>query len=202
MTEYWNHNTAYHRELLAAAQGQARVLDIGCGDGLLLHKLSAIARQVVGIDSDALTVSRARKRLAPLPNTEVILGDVMTAAELDGQHFTLIACVATLHHLPLEPALTRLRELLAPGGQLRIVGLAAHRTIGEWLLSTALILPLRLLSALHRESTYPEMVTAKPDESLADIRRAAATLLPGSRIRRRLYYRYTLTWTAPPDPDR
>ncbi|WP_302495957.1 hypothetical protein [Rhodococcus pyridinivorans] len=41
------------------------------------------------------------------------------------------------------------------------------------------------------------MTTEQPRESLADIRRAAAMVLPGSRIHRRFYYRYTLDWTKP-----
>ncbi len=56
------------------------------------------------------------------------------------------------------------------------------------------------MSKLHKESSYPDMTIARPGESLAEIRQAAATVLPGSRVRRRFYYRYTLTWTKPALP--
>lgn len=40
--------------------------------------------------------------------------------------------------------------------------------------------------------------TAEPGESMADVRRAAALYLPGSRIRRRLFWRYTLIYDESP----
>lgn len=198
MTDYWNHNIAYHPELLAAVPGhQATVLDIGCGDGLLLQKMADTAQSVTGIDTDAKAVIQARSRLADTPNAEVILGDFLTSPELTGQCFDLITCVATLHHCPLAPALEKMRDLLTPGGQLRVVGLAANKTIVDWLISGALVIPVRVMSMLHREAQYPGMTTTRPKESLDEIRDVATTLLPRCRIRRRLYYRYTLNWTKP-----
>ena len=201
MTDYWNHNTAYHRELLSAVpHPDSRVLDVGCGDGLLLQKLSSIAKHVTGIDPDEKAVTTARSRLAKNSNARIILGDVLTSPELDEQQFDLITCVATLHHLPLAPALERMRDLVTPGGALRIVGLSANKSVRDWILSGLLLLPIRLMSRLHGESGYPGMTTARPSESLAEIRRTAATVLPGSRVRRRFYYRYTLAWVRPASP--
>lgn len=40
--------------------------------------------------------------------------------------------------------------------------------------------------------------TTEARETLADIRAAAARELPGARIRRRLFWRYTLVYDAPP----
>ena len=39
--------------------------------------------------------------------------------------------------------------------------------------------------------------TAPATESLAEIRAAVGAALPGAAVRRRLFWRYTLTWTAP-----
>jgi len=103
MTDCWNHNTAFHPEVLAAvAARNSDVLDIGCGDGLLLQKLTARAGRVTGIDPDASAISQARARLTATPNSRVIIGDFLTSPELDGQGFGLITCVATLHHLPSD----------------------------------------------------------------------------------------------------
>lgn len=198
VTEYRNHNTAFHSELLAAVPHRdSSVLDIGCGDGLLLRKLATAAASVTGIDSDHSAVARARARLADTPDAHVVEGDVLTSSELDDRRFDLITCVATLHHMPLIIALERMRELLAPGGSLCIVGLSANKTVIDRLVAGALVLPVRVASTIHRESGYPGMTTEQPRESLADIRRAAAMVLPGSRIHRRFYYRYTLDWTKP-----
>lgn len=198
MSDHWNHNSAYHGELVdAAARHGGRVLDVGCGDGLLVRRLSRVADDVVGIDSDEAALARARERLADRPNARVIAGDVMTSADLDGATFDLITCVAVLHHLPLRPALERLRELTAPGGELRIIGLSANKTVADWVLSGAALIPVRVLSRMHGESVYDGMVVHEPTDSLDEIRRAAAAALPGSRVRRRFYYRYSLTWTKP-----
>jgi len=106
MRDPWNHNTAYHPELLAAIAGpKGRVLDVGCGDGLLLQKLAMVAGHVTGIDPDASAVSRARARNAGTPHSRVIVGDLLDSSELDGQRFDLITCVAALHHMPLDAAL-------------------------------------------------------------------------------------------------
>ncbi len=50
MNNYWNHNVAYHPWILKQIQPESRVLDVGCGDGLLVEKLAGIAGQVVGIE--------------------------------------------------------------------------------------------------------------------------------------------------------
>ncbi|WP_026917378.1 class I SAM-dependent methyltransferase [Gordonia shandongensis] len=198
MTAHWNHNVAYHEELVAAAaRSRGLVLDVGCGDGRLLERLSTVADRVVGIDPDETAIARARGRTADRTNAEVIVGDIMAAPELVARQFDLVVCIAALHHLPLRAALERLRALVAPGGELRIIGLAANRSVGDWLVSAALVVPVHVMSLIRGESTDDAMVTARPHESLAEIRRAAATTLPGSRLRRRLYFRYSLTWTDP-----
>jgi hypothetical protein len=61
----------------------------------------------------------------------------------------------------------------------------------------AQVVPVRVLSALHRASTYEGMRTARPRESLGEIRAAATHVLPGCRVRRRFWYRYSLVWTKP-----
>ena len=41
------------------------------------------------------------------------------------------------------------------------------------------------------------MMVADPRESLAEIRRAAATITPGAHVGRAVYHRYLLGWSAP-----
>ena len=118
----------------AAPPGSA--LDVGCGDGLLLARLAAVCRRAVGLETDGQAVARARRRLERTPQAEVLLDDVM---DLDLPQrigtFETVACVATLHHLPLEPALVRLSQLVTPGGRLIVVGLAANKSLWDWTLS-------------------------------------------------------------------
>ena len=197
--EYWNHNVAFHRRVVrdAALRGGS-ALDVGCGDGLLLERLATVCRCVVGLESDEHAVARARGRLKQIPQAEVIHDDVMDP-DLPQRigTFETVSCVATLHHLPLEPALVRLGELVAPGGRLIVVGLAANRSLWDWVLSALAVLPLRAVGALRQETPDIGVVTHPPRESLAEIRAAASQMLPEARIRRRFYYRYTLIWDHP-----
>lgn len=196
---YWNHNVAFHRELVgdAAVRG-GRALDVGCGDGLLVHELAGVCREVVGAERDPEALSRARRRLAGSPSARVLDADIMDPAvpERLGR-FETVTCVAVLHHLPLEAGLARLGGLVAPGGRLVVVGLAASRSAWDWLLSGLSVVPVRVAGRWHHETRDIGVRTARPRESLSQIRAAARRLLPGARVRRRFYYRYTLVWDRP-----
>ncbi|WP_390885240.1 class I SAM-dependent methyltransferase [Cryptobacterium curtum] len=115
-----------------------------------------------------------------------------------GGEFDTVTCVAYLHHMPLEAALSRMAGLLRPGGRLLVIGLYANSSVADWLLSALMVVPAKALGLLRRESTYPAMVTALAKDSLGDIRAAAATLLPGALVRRRALWRYSLEWTKGP----
>lgn len=194
--QYWNHNTAFHDELVRdAAQRGGRVLDVGCGDGLLLERMAPMAERLVGIDTDAQALGRARRRLEGLETVrleeqDLLAGDL--AARLGA--FQTVTCVAVLNHLPLRAGLRALRGLVAPGGRLIIVGLAASTTPWDLALEAASVLPVRLAGRLHHETADIGVPTAPARESLGQIRAAARETLPGCRIRRRFYYRYRLTW--------
>src|SRR5262245_3770965 len=75
----WNANIHYHRLLLEAIpDGSGRVLDVGCGDGLLSAQLAdAGVRHVVGLDLDAGVLERAKGRHARRA-IEWVHGDIFT----------------------------------------------------------------------------------------------------------------------------
>ena len=193
-TESWNHNTHYHRlipRLVRPPYG--RVLDVGCGEGLLTRRLAPFATQVTGVDSSAETVARARAG-ATDDRLTYVCGDVLTTA-LDGP-YDLVTCFAVLHHLDFRAGLVRLRELTAPGGTLLVVGLALPSDLGDWTMG-ALALPAARLARRRREEWDPAVPTTDATTRLRRLRIAAREVLPGSRLRRRLYWRYSITWRAP-----
>jgi SAM-dependent methyltransferase len=91
-----------------------RGLDVGCGSGHRTVDFALHMDSVVGIDLSPPLIELARERRARV-NVEFQLADLRTFE--DQQGFDLVYSANTLHHIePLEPALTRLRGLVRPGG--------------------------------------------------------------------------------------
>lgn len=189
---YWNHNTAYHPWILRRAAGRASVLDVGCGDGLLLERLSPVCSRVTGIDPDPDAADRARERTADLPNVRVLRDDFLTAP-LPPASFDLVIFSASLHHMDREAALRKARDLLSPGGLLLVVGLAKPKGLVDYLTEILRVIPAAVGSALRGESD-PGVPIREPELSLRELRKIVKALLPGAAIRRGLYYRYLLRW--------
>jgi 2-polyprenyl-3-methyl-5-hydroxy-6-metoxy-1,4-benzoquinol methylase len=199
MEKYWNHNTAFHEELVENAKVRGgRVLDIGCGDGLLLQRLAPFAQQVIGIDPDTKAIERAQTRLAASLNASLVNGDFLAMpVPSQEERYSTVICVATLHHMELRSALLKMRQVLAPGGRLLIVGIAADKSIMDFVISGLLVLPIRVMDRLHGGMQDPGVRISNPKESLIEIRQAAHEVLPGAIIRRRFYYRYLISWDKP-----
>lgn len=198
MTDYWNHNAAYHPWIRrrAGRHRAGRALDVGCGEGLLVQRLTADGFDAVGLEPDRDAAERARARLRGTPRARILEGD-LESFDAAPRSFDVITMVAVLHHMEPRAALTRAVALLRPGGTLLVVGLTANRSPADWLFSAVTFPAVRLGSLMHRETRDIGVVTAPARGSLSDIRGLAAELLPGARIRRGLYYRYLLSWTAP-----
>ncbi len=191
--DYWNHNTAYHPWLIEiAARHRGDVLDVGCGDGLLAQRLAPVSRSVTAIDPDAAAIQRATDRLAA--HQHVVVSRESFDTYQTGRKFDLITFVASLHHMDLRASLVKARDLLTPSGEIAVVGCAANKTVRDWLWS-ALVLPaVRFGSWVHSETRNVGVVVTAPSDGVDDIRRVADDVLPGSSLRRALYYRYLLRW--------
>ncbi|WP_328686955.1 class I SAM-dependent methyltransferase [Streptomyces caniferus] len=198
----WDHNAHYHRWILRQLPRRfPRALDIGSGSGDLARLLAGRAADVSGIDADPVITARARQLTpATLPVTFTVAD---AAADVPDGSYDVITCVATLHHLPFAQALTRFRSRLAPGGTLVIVGLARADTPVDHLLGLVAI-PANAatgwLKNKGRPSPRPVSMTAptrSADMTFAEIVRETEEILPGARLRRRLFWRYTLVWRRP-----
>jgi SAM-dependent methyltransferase len=195
----WSHNDFYHRWLLRQLPGSLpRTIDIGCGTGNLVLAIAERADVAEGIDTDPAVIARARQRAESRPNAVFAVRDLMDIAA-DGQ-YAAVTAVASLHHMPLAEALSQMRALLAPGGRLVIIGcyaLTPADHLVDLAASPANMIMGLLKSAKAREAQIAMSArTAVPQDTLADVRLAAARVLPGARIRRRLFWRYTLTYAA------
>ena len=97
----------------------ARVVDIGCGGGILSDSMARKGAHVLGVDlaSKALRVARLHALDAHTPNIEYReVSAEMLAAELPG-HFDTVTCMEMLEHVP-DPAsvVKACADLVKPGG--------------------------------------------------------------------------------------
>ena len=114
--KHWND------EIMAAlGSTEGRVLDCGCGTGILLPALERRFQHVYGIDLslDMLRVAVARRRHDKSGYT-VAVSDAAQLPYPDA-FFDCLVCRSSLHHMPdLKGALCELNRVLKPGGRLVI----------------------------------------------------------------------------------
>ncbi|WDL98570.1 class I SAM-dependent methyltransferase [Alicyclobacillus sp. ALC3] len=70
-----------------------------------MSRLAPFAEQVVGIDPDPEAIVYARQRISPVSNVSLVVGDFLTMPVPSPEEpFSLVTCVATLHHMELRSA--------------------------------------------------------------------------------------------------
>jgi 2-polyprenyl-3-methyl-5-hydroxy-6-metoxy-1,4-benzoquinol methylase len=192
----WNHNIHYHRLILAAVPpGCQRVLDVGCGEGMLARQLSRVVPHVVGIDQDPASIELARRH-DPGGAIEFICGDFL-ACRFAPASFQMITSVAALHHMDARAALGRMSQLLMPGGVLAVVGLARSRRPADLPWETAAIIANLGYRMTRSYWEQPSPTVWPPPHTYAGIHALARQALPGVRYQRHLLWRYSLIWAKP-----
>jgi len=206
----WNHNEHFHGWILRNLPARRRVaVDIGCGKGVLAGKLTTYFTHVTGIDRNEGMAAAASARLREFPQVSIHRGDFaeFSSTAPDGEA-DLITMVAVLHHLNLDDTFARIPRLLAPGGRLLVVGLARADSLADLafdVVSGAANPVMGMIKhpgrARVQERTLdeqPVMPMMDPTITFAEISNAARGQLPGSSVRRRLFFRYTLRWDKAP----
>ncbi|WP_405584538.1 class I SAM-dependent methyltransferase [Streptomyces sp. NBC_01190] len=200
----FDHNDHYHRLLSRhVPRGGGSALDVGCGTGRFARRLAAAGLTVDAIDPSQEAITEARARSGPGDGGPRFERADIREVELPTARYDLISCLASIHHLPFG-TVTALREALAPGGVLLILGCYPERTRLDWAWSLAAV-PVNALARLAvaavdagrpRPRDRVRAPVAPPTMSLDEIRAAAAVLLPGARVRRLLFWRYLLVFRA------
>jgi 2-polyprenyl-6-hydroxyphenyl methylase/3-demethylubiquinone-9 3-methyltransferase len=112
-----------------------RVLDVGCGGGLLTESLARAGAQVSGIDlaPGMIEVARLHAAESGLAIDYRVAPAEQLAQDLPG-HFEIVTCMEMLEHVP-DPAamLATLARLLCPGGAMFISTL--NRNLKSFLLA-------------------------------------------------------------------
>jgi len=121
------------RRLATRVAAGARVLDLGCGNGIPVAAELAKRYRVTGLDLSPVMIDRARQLV---PDASFVCGD-MCEADFEPGSFDAVTAFFSIIHVPLEdqPALIRsIARWLAPGGWvLAILGREAWTgTEADW----------------------------------------------------------------------
>ncbi len=140
-------STLHAFDLKALSGGQRRplrILDVGCGTGLLLQQLGKMIpdAELYGIDASAEMLAQADHALVSYPHVTLLQASLNKQDEsylpYPPHFFDLITCMNTLHYVRTPIILLqRLKHVLAPDGQLVIEdyilrGFPFFRRIVEW----------------------------------------------------------------------
>ena len=138
----------YFRRLLRQRQLDphgTRVLDVGCGGGLLAEEFAAMGFRVTGLDPSApsLAVARVHATQSGLAIDYCLgSGDALPFA---AEAFTLVACCDVLEHIPRwDAVIGEIARVLKPGG------VFVYDTINRTLYSKLVVIKLAQEWALTR----------------------------------------------------
>ncbi len=152
---------------LLNAQPNERILDLGCGDGVLTEKLVALGAQVVGVDSSADMIAAARQRGLDARVTDA-------RALVFDNDFDAVFSNAVLHWIKDDPdaPIAGAFRALKTGG--RFVGeLGGHACVGA--ITVALVASLERRGVKDAASWIPWYFPTVEDYELR-LRRAGFVL--------------------------
>lgn len=200
----WNHNNHYDAFLLKhiPQSSQLDALEIGCGTGSFTRLLAQRFRRVLAIDLSPRMIEIAKDQSNQYHNIDFQVADVMTK-EFPSKQFGCIASIATLHHLPFEPILYKMKEALKAGGMLLALDLFKAESLIDF--STSLLaIPVNITLRLIKNGQINESAEVKAAWAehgrtdtyltLSQVRQSCAMILPKAQIKRHLLWRYSIVW--------
>ncbi len=110
----WKRRVDFIRQALPPG---ARVLEIGCGTGLLTEALAVAGVDLTAIDISPDLLRKARARVEGHPGVRFSVQNAYSAGIREGA-FDVVVGISVLHHLVLREALAEFRRVLRPGGKI------------------------------------------------------------------------------------
>lgn len=179
-----------------------KALEIGCGTGVFTRILAAHAQNVFAVDLSPQMIRLARQQSTDHPNIEYATTDVMRLT-LPAESYDCIISLATLHHLPLEQAVSKMKDALKQDGVLIIHDLVADAGIIDRI-ESALAFPVsaarrfwktgRLRAPREVRKAWREHGKGEVYLTLNEAKEMCRRYLPEAKVRRHLLWRYTVVW--------
>jgi ubiquinone/menaquinone biosynthesis C-methylase UbiE len=199
----WSHNDHYHNFLLSHVPRHCKaILEIGCGTGAFSRALAARSSRAVALDLSPEMVRIARERSRQHTNIDFHIADALEW-EFPPDHFDCVVSIATLHHLPMEAVLPKIKRTLKTNGVLIILDLYQAQGLAD-MLTSVLAVPVNLVLGLIKRGRLrePREVREAWAEhgrhdsylTLSQIHRICASTLPGAKVRKHLLWRYSIIW--------
>ena len=201
-SEGWDHNSHYHHFLLQQVPSPCKNgLEIGCGTGTSARLLASRAEHVLALDLSPQMIRLARERSVQHTNIDFQVADVLSW-KFSPEQFDCIVSIATLHHLPMEDILTKLKAALTPNGTIIVLDLYQGRPSDLFTILAAipvnLILKYLKTGRIREPQEVREAWAAHGQHdsylTLAQLHHICGRILPGAKVRRHLLWRYSLVW--------
>lgn len=198
----WDHNSHYHSFLLKHIPPRCtEALEIGCGTGAFSRLLAQRSERVLALDLSPQMIRIARERSRHYSNIDFQVANAV-AWQFPAGRFDCVASIATLHHLPFEDILSRMKHALKVNGTLLVLDLFRGGPTGILVSTLAVPVDIALkLIKLHRLREPADVRAAWAEHgrnesylTLAQVRQACAAILPGAMVKRHLLWRYSIIW--------
>jgi SAM-dependent methyltransferase len=147
---------------LVSPADECEVLDVGTGDGFLARKLAAAGFRVLGVDTDASAVERARTGHDTDAGLRFEVADIHALAER-GQRWRTIVTSYLLHECE-EPVgvLRAMCSCLEPGGRLACMDFAPNCAAYVWRAGRTPFHPFRALAQGDWRELAPGLRLTQP----------------------------------------
>src|SRR6266699_3438151 len=123
--------------------------------------------------------------------------------EFPAGQFDCITSIATLHHLPMEEMLTKMKGALKANGTLLVLDLFQGEGLPDVVRSALAVIVSPILKLLKtgrvRLSRAEREAWAEHGQrdvylTLSQVRKICADVLPGAQVRKHLLWRYSIIW--------
>ena len=192
---FWNHNSNYYTWINEELKEKINILDIGCGDGALVNYLSNPNRIITGIDISKKCIDKANNYNKKNDDIKFICSFFENFDSKNVLYDGIIFC-ATLHHMDMEKALIKSKNLLAKNGIIIIVGLSKPSSLFDWIIECLRFIPCIIFSKLHKMKSSEDLdiPTSYNIPKMLEIKEILNKVTPGYSISYGLYYRFLVKW--------